>query len=374
MGLLLKNVDQIVGREMYLQDINLHLKPGSRYVVLGRTLAGKTTLLRIMAGLDRPSGGRVLVNGEDVTGRLVRKRRVAMVYQQFINYPSLTVFKNIASPLKLAGLKKDEITRRVRETAAVLHIEDLLDRLPAELSGGQQQRVAIARALVKDTDLLLMDEPLVNLDYKLREELRIELQEIFDKGKAIVVYTTTEPTEALMLGGHVIVMDEGRILQTGPTPDVYRHPVTTRVAEVFSDPPINFFEARVSAGTARVGERLAIPLRGHLQALGDGAYTFATRSNHLFLSRNNADDVEIRARVELTEINGSETFIHARYDDFRMVVQEKGVRHIPIGNDISIYANPAGFFAYDARGALVASPAPDVFRIQKQRGDGNGPY
>jgi glycerol transport system ATP-binding protein len=143
---------------MYLEGIDLELAPGSRNVLLGRTLAGKTSLLRIMAGLDRPTRGRVIIDGQDVTGANVRKRNVAMVYQQFINYPSLTVYKNIASPLKLAGLERKEIDRRVRETAEVLSLTPFLDRLPAELSGGQQQRTAIARALVKDTPLLLMDE------------------------------------------------------------------------------------------------------------------------------------------------------------------------------------------------------------------------
>ena len=274
MGLVLDSISKKVGKEVHIDQVNLEFETGSRNVLLGRTLAGKTSLLRLMAGLDRPTSGRVLIDGEDVTGRSVRKRNVAMVYQQFINYPSLTVYKNIASPLRMSRVKKAEIDRRVRETAAMLHIEDLLDRLPAELSGGQQQRVAIARALVKETDLLLMDEPLVNLDYKLREELRIELQEIFRKGKAIVVYTTTEPTEALMLGGNIVVIDEGRVLQTGDTPEVYRNPATTKVAEVFSDPPINFLRGTVFSGSAHLGKNLEIPLTGHLSPLNDGKYTF----------------------------------------------------------------------------------------------------
>jgi glycerol transport system ATP-binding protein len=172
MSLSLQGVDKYVGREMYLESIDLELASGSRNVLLGRTRAGKTTLLRIMAGLDRPTRGRVLIDDRDVTGLSVRKRNVAMVYQQFINYPSLSVYNNIASPLKLSGMDARQIDRRVHEAAEMLNIRDYLQRLPAELSGGQQQRTAIARALVKDAQLLLMDEPLVNLDYKLRGKYR----------------------------------------------------------------------------------------------------------------------------------------------------------------------------------------------------------
>ena len=356
MSLSLQNVDKIVGREIHLKDINLEFESGSRNVLLGRTLAGKTSLLRIMAGIDRPSRGKIFIDGKDVTGVWVRKRSIAMVYQQFINYPSLTVYKNIASPLKVSGVSRAEIDRRVKETAEMLHIEDLLDRLPVELSGGQQQRIAIARALVKDAQLLLLDEPLVNLDYKLREELRMELQDIFEQREAVVVYTTTEPTEALMLGGNVVVLDEGRILQTGRTPDVYHSPATTKVAEVFSDPPINFINGSVQDAAARLGENIEFPLIAHLQSLSDGQYRFGVRSNRLFLSRTNAEDIEIHTKVELSEINGSETFIHLDYDNFRLVVQEDGVYPHRMGTEISIYVNPSSFFVFDETGALVASP------------------
>jgi glycerol transport system ATP-binding protein len=356
MGLSLQNVDKIVGREIHLKNINLEFESGSRNVLLGRTLAGKTSLLRIMAGIDRPSRGKIKIDGQDVTGMWVRKRSVAMVYQQFINYPSLSVYNNIASPLNVSGVPKTEIDRRVRETAKMLHLEGLLDRLPAELSGGQQQRIAIARALVKDAQLLLLDEPLVNLDYKLREELRTELQEIFERRAAIVVYTTTEPTEALMLGGNVVVIDEGQILQTGLTPDVYHSPATTQVAEVFSDPPINFINGSVQSGTARLGGQIEFPLIEHLQSLSTGQYRFGVRSNHLFLSRTHAEDTEIRTKVELAEINGSETFIHGHYEDSRLVVQEDGVHPYRMGAEISIYVHPSSFFVFDQAGVLVASP------------------
>jgi len=356
MGLSLKNVDKIVGREVHLGDINLNFETGSLYMLLGRTLAGKTSLLRIMAGIDRPTSGRVLINGRDVTGVSVRKRSVAMVYQQFINYPSLTVYRNIASPLKIAGVGKSEIDRRVRSTAEMLHIEDLLDRMPAELSGGQQQRTAIARALVKNADLLLLDEPLVNLDYKLREDLRIDLQEIFSRRQAVVVYTTTEPAEALMLGGNVVVIDEGRVLQTGPTPEVYHRPETLKVADVFSDPPFNYITGTVTGETARLGGDIEIPLAGHLLGLSPGDYRFGVRSNHLFLVRRSEKDAEIHSRVELAEINGSETFVHFHYNDSRLVAQADGIHPFRMGDNISIYIDPAFLFIYDQTGTLVASP------------------
>jgi glycerol transport system ATP-binding protein len=357
MGLKLDNVQKVVGGEIHLKDINLEFAPGSRNVLLGRTLAGKTSLLRILAGLDRPSKGRVFMNGKDVTGVSVRKRSVAMVYQLFINYPSLTVYQNIASPLKTSGVHKTEIDRQVREIAEMLRIDDLLDRLPSELSGGQQQRTAIARAMVKKAKLLLMDEPLVNLDYKLREELRVELQVIFKQRKAIVVYTTTEPSEALMLGGNIVVMDEGCILQDGPTAEVYRKPATVKVAEVISDPPINFLSGRIQGGVAIIGQDIHVPLEHALKALRDGDYRFGIRSNHLFLSKNGDADAQIHARVELAEINGSETFIHFNHAGKRLVVQEDGIHPHRIGSTVTLYISAHCLFIYNLEGNLVASPS-----------------
>lgn len=365
MSLALRNVDKIVDGETHLQGIDLEFETGSRNVFLGRTLAGKTSLLRIMAGLDRPSRGQVLVDGVDVTGVSVRKRGIAMVYQQFINYPSLTVYNNIASPLRRSRLKKRDIDRRVRETAEILHLEDLLDRLPAELSGGQQQRTAIARALVKDAKLLLLDEPLVNLDYKLREELRVELQEIFRKRSAIVVYTTTEPSEALMLGGKIVVLDEGRILQTGATAAVYQRPETLRAAEVFSDPPINALDSKVANGRAAMGDNIPIPLTGHLAGLAEGAYRFAFRSNHLWLSSQGDGDISISGKVELAEINGSETYIYVHHGKSAFVVQQEGVHPFAMGTPISVFINPKHFFVYDTAGRLVAAPPADGIGEQR---------
>ncbi len=356
MDIVLDNVSKIVNGEKHINNITLKIDSSATNVILGHTLAGKTSLLRLMAGLDRPTSGHILLNGKDVTGLFVRKRNVAMVYQQFVNYPSMTIYNNIASPLKMSGMSRADIDQKVRKAAAMLHIDNLLDRLPAELSGGQQQRTAIARALVKDSELLLLDEPLVNLDYKLREELQVELQDIFKERKAIVVYTTTEPSEALMLGGNIVVMNEGRILQTGATPYVYHHPSTTRVAQIFSDPPINFLPGVVSDRVARLGQDIDIPMEGHLAAVPEGKYIFGVRPNHLFLHNNGEKNAEIHVKVTLAEINGAETFIHVDHEDTHLVVQEDGIHTRHIGSEIKIYVNPCCFFVYDEAGHLLASP------------------
>src|SRR5574343_261421 len=256
MELSLHGISHRVGAQPFLYPLDLRPTPGAVTVLLGATQAGKTTLMRLMAGLDVPSTGRVLVDGQDVTGVPVRERNVAMVYQQFINYPSMTVYDNIASPLKLGGRPKAEIDRRVRELADKLHIDIFLERLPAELSGGQQQRVALARALAKNAPLMLLDEPLVNLDYKLREELREELSALFAAGDSTVVYATTEPAEALLLGGWTAVMDRGELLQYGPTAEVFHRPASLRVARAFSDPPMNLLDG----GAARLGPAAAARL------------------------------------------------------------------------------------------------------------------
>src|SRR3954468_9395575 len=259
MTLVLEHVGQDVGAEVYLRDVSLTLERGSLNVLLGQTLAGKTSLMRVMAGLDAPSRGRILVDGRDVTGWPVQRRSVAMVYQQFINYPSLSVYENIASPLRVAGLPATEIKARVQDAARLLKLEPYLDRKPLNLSGGQQQRTAIARALVKRADLVLLDEPLANLDYKLREELREELPRVFAASGAIFVYATTEPTEALLLGGRTICMWEGEILQAGETPKVYHRPDTLRVAQVFSDLPLNIVGIEKSKGSVQYAGGVKAP-------------------------------------------------------------------------------------------------------------------
>lgn len=353
MQLALDGISKKVGAQTWLYDMSLALHSGAVTVLLGATQAGKTSLMRIMAGLDVPTAGRVMVDGADVTGMPVRERNVAMVYQQFINYPSMKVAANIASPLKLRGEKN--IDARVREIASRLHIDMFLDRYPAELSGGQQQRVALARALAKGAPLMLLDEPLVNLDYKLREELREELTQLFAAGKSTVVYATTEPGEALLLGGYTAVLDEGRLLQYGPTAEVFHAPNSLRVARAFSDPPMNLIPATPLAQGVRLQGvcDLAIPLPAGGAA---GALTVGVRASALRVHAR-PGDVSVSGVVELAEISGSDTFVHAHTPWGELVAQLTGVHYFELGTSITLHLDPAQAYVFGADERLVWAPA-----------------
>jgi glycerol transport system ATP-binding protein len=356
MPLVFDSVSKTVGGEVHIHPTDLELAPGSFNTLLGRTGAGKTTLLRLMAGLERPSTGRISMRGVDVTRRSVRRRSVAMVYQQFINYPDFTVFDNVASPLRVAGTERTETDRRVREVVEMLHLEDCLNRLPSELSGGQQQRTALARALVKDADLLLLDEPLVNLDYKLREELRGELRNIFTTRDSTFVYATAEPLDALALGGDTLIVDEGRILQRGPVVDVYHYPSSVRAAQVFSDPPMNTVSGVMNEAELQLGGGDPVPKPEHLRDLSNGSYLFGVRPDHLLTNRESVADIQIQAVVRLAEISGSATSIHLEHNGVSWVSHQDGVHTLDVGQSIHIYIEPHRIFAFDTAGMLAAAP------------------
>jgi glycerol transport system ATP-binding protein len=354
MELRLEAVGKQVGAQTHLYPLDMALKPHAVTVLLGATQAGKTSLMRLMAGLDAPTAGRVTVDGRDVTGVPVRERNVSMVYQQFINYPSMTVEDNIASPLKLrGGAPRDAIAQRVLALAKKLHIEPFLKRLPAELSGGQQQRVALARALVKGAPLMLLDEPLVNLDYKLREELREELSALFSTGDSTVVYATTEPTEALLLGGYTAVMDAGEVLQYGPTAEVFHKPKSIRVARAFSDPPMNLVEAKAASLGVQLssGLQLQVPLQGHF----DNGLTVGVRASALRVAQR-PGDVALPGKVDLAEISGSDTFVHVDTEAGELVAQLTGVHYFDLGAPITLYLDPAQAYLFDPKGNLLVAP------------------
>jgi glycerol transport system ATP-binding protein len=356
MSVELVNVSRSVDGVAAIRDVTLKLERGTLSVLLGPTLSGKTSIMRLLAGLDKPTSGRILVDGKDVTGADVRKRSVAMVYQQFINYPSLSVYENIASPLRVQRKPKSEIQKRVQEAARLLQLEPYLERTPSQLSGGQQQRTAIARALVKGADLVLLDEPLANLDYKLREELRTELPRIFEASGAIFVYATTEPSEALLLGGRTICMWEGEALQVGETPLVYRRPDSLRVAQVFSDPPLNIVGIEKKNGSVQYAGGIQAPAGGLYAGLDDGAYRVGFRAHQLEVANGIPGRHAFSATVTVTEITGSESFVHLNRDDSNWVAVLQGVHEYQPGHVLDAVLDPDNVFVFDAAGRLVASP------------------
>jgi glycerol transport system ATP-binding protein len=354
MSLELKSVTKRVAGDVHIYETSLTLAEGSFNTLLGPTLAGKTTLMQLMAGLDRPTTGEIWFRGKNLSGVPVQKRNVSMVYQQFINYPNFTVYENIASPLRVAGLYASEIERRVGRAAELLRLTPMLQRRPSELSGGQQQRTAIARALVKDSDLVLLDEPLANLDYKLREELRDELPRFFAGKNCIIVYATTEPIEALLFGGNTATLSAGRLTQFGPTVEIYRKPADLDSARVFSDPPINTAPVIKQGREVLIGEAIRLPVGMSAAGLADGAYTIGIRPHHIRPVARNAGTAIIEGTVLIAELSGSESAIHVDLGGRTWVSQSHGIHPFKVGSRARLYVDMdrALFFGADER--LVA--------------------
>lgn len=366
MTLELRQIEKTLGTDVHIHPTDLVLEAGGFNILLGTTLSGKTTLMQLMAGLDRPTGGSLHFNGKDVTGMRVQNRNVSMVYQQFINYPNFTVYENIASPLRVARMPDAEIKKRVGAMADLMRLSPMLDRKPAELSGGQQQRTALARALVKDSELVLLDEPLANLDFKLREELREELPKLFADRNCIVVYATTEPIEALLLGGSTATLHEGRVTQFGPTGDVYRNPKDVISAQVFSEPPMN------TAVVRKVGDRVDLggiaywPCPAVLSDKPDGDYQIGLRPHHVMPAANGpggsdgpdgTEDgrVKISGEVLVTELSGSESTVHFKVGPEVWVSLAHGIHSIGVGETAELYADLSQAFYFGTDGALIAA-------------------
>lgn len=354
MTLELKNVSKRVGAEVHIHETNIVLANKGFNILLGTTLSGKTTLMQLMAGIDKPTSGEIWFGGKNVTGLPVQRRNVSMVYQQFINYPSMTVFENIASPLRVAGVPRNDIESRVNAVADLLKLTPMLNRMPSELSGGQQQRTAMARALIKDADLILMDEPLANLDYKLREELRDELPKLFADRDCTVVYATTEPMEALLLGGHTALLHEGRIVQYGQTSHIYREPENLLAAQVFSDPPINIAEVTKSGSNIKIANGPSWDIGRSLAELADGNYTIGIRPHLIEPRQTPRTTVEITGKVLLTEISGSESVVHFELADRVWVSQAHGVHQFEVGENARLFADFNRAIFFDSTGSLVS--------------------
>lgn len=258
----IENVRKEFGKVVAVKDVNLIIPDREFIVLLGPSGCGKTTLLRCIAGLEQVDGGRIYFGGRDVTDLPVRQRRISMVFQSYAVFPHMTVFENIAFGLRMQHKPDAEVKRRTQAAAELLHIEELLERYPAQLSGGQRQRVAVARAIAYDADVLLMDEPLSNLDALLRLEMRAELKRLLEELKTTVVYVTHDQVEALSLGDRIAVMRSGEILQVDAPITVYDRPAAHFVGSFIGNPPMNFLPAQATDGGAAVtveGASLALP-------------------------------------------------------------------------------------------------------------------
>jgi|TARA_B100000959_G_scaffold174294_1_gene182459 glycerol transport system ATP-binding protein len=352
MSLELKNVKKKVGQDTHIDRTDLTFEKNTINILLGSTLAGKTTLMQIMAGLDKPTSGEVWFDNKNVTGVAVQKRNVSMVYQEFINYPNFTVFDNIASPLKITKIKSDEIKKKVGQVAELLKLSGMLDKKPNELSGGQQQRTALARALIKDSGLILLDEPLANLDFKLREELREELPKLFENRECIVVYATTEPSDALLIGGNTATLMEGKVVEYGKTIDVYNKPKNLISAGVFSDPPINISDVKKSGDTFSLLKD-SVKWNAKNVNLKDGKYKVGIRPHNITTYKEGNNSVEIKGKVLISELSGSESLIHFKNANLNWVSLSNGIHQMNVGQEAKLYMNVDEFMYFDQNNNLV---------------------
>ena len=354
MSLIASNLSIKHERNFHLNDVSFSMSKGEIYTIIGRTLAGKTTLLKTIAGLISPDSGGLTFDGHDFGGIPVWKREIAMVYQQFINYPHLTVYQNVAFPLKQRGIQKTEIHRRVIAALSQVGLEGFGDRKIQALSGGQQQRVALARSLVKEAKIVLLDEPLVNLDYKLREQLREEFRGIFDtkaSEDSILIYSSTDPVEAMQLGGQILVMDEGRIIQQASAKEIYENPISTKVSQITNDPAMNLFEGRIEDGCIVLSPEIKFDLPSHFNGLPQGDFTFGLRAAAISL-----DDNGFPFSVELSEISGSETFLHVRHEGLKIVGLLNLVQNFSVGEKVSVRFDTKHLYAFAPDGRLKSSP------------------
>lgn len=274
-GIRFQSIRKTYGKVVASDDISLEIKDSEFMVLLGPSGCGKTTLLRCLAGLEQVDRGRVFIGDRDVTDLPPRDRKIAMVFQSYAVFPHLTVFNNIAFGLQMQGIPRNEIKRRVQEGAELLQMEDYLARYPAQLSGGQRQRVAVARAIVMKAQVLLMDEPLSNLDALLRLQMRAELKRLHDEIKATTIYVTHDQVEALSLGDRIAVMKSGRIVQCDVPMNIYNYPASTFVGGFIGTPPMNFFKGTVtvngSGPSVTIGESQIFPAEVVKPALAEKA-------------------------------------------------------------------------------------------------------
>jgi multiple sugar transport system ATP-binding protein len=315
-----------------LDEITLDIADGELVALLGPSGCGKTTLLRIIAGLETQSAGRIAIGGRDVTNLPVRARRLAMVFQNYAVFPHMTVYENIAFGLRMQGVDGARVKRQVQRAAELLHIEGVLDRYPAKLSGGQRQRVAVARALAVEPPVLLMDEPLSNLDALLRLEMRTELKAVLRAAGTTTVYVTHDQTEAMGLADRIALMHNGRIEQIDVPMQLYRSPKTRFVGGFVGSPPMNFITVQVEAGRARLGA-LALPA-----PIAEGTLIAGIRAEDIEIS---SADRGFPLDVSVAEPLGAHTLITGLYEKQQVRVIASPDQIVAPGTRVGLTPNPS---------------------------------
>ncbi len=315
----IKGIRKTFGKVKAVWDVDLTVQDREFVVLLGPSGCGKTTLLRCIAGLEQVDGGRIFIGETDVTDLQVRRRRIAMVFQSYAVFPHMNVFDNIGFGLRMQHLPKPEIEERVQATAELLHIEELLERYPAQLSGGQRQRVAVARAIAVQAEVLLMDEPLSNLDALLRLEMRAELKHLLDELNTTVVYVTHDQVEALSMGDRIAVMKGGKFLQIDSPIKIYDHPTDRFIGSFIGNPPMNFLTARLmdKGAFVQVNEtKLPIgpEVADRLRATGKDTIWMGIRSENIDPMDVHAEGT-LPAHVLVVEPLGSHNLLTAKIGD-----------------------------------------------------------
>ncbi|PWJ93482.1 carbohydrate ABC transporter ATP-binding protein (CUT1 family) [Mesorhizobium loti] len=341
------------GSVTVLETLNLDVAEGEFIVLLGPSGCGKSTLLNCIAGLLDVSEGRIFIKGMNVTWEEPKDRGIGMVFQSYALYPQMTVEKNLSFGLRVAGTPRDEIAKRIARAAEILQIEPLLQRKPAALSGGQRQRVAIGRALVRDVDVFLFDEPLSNLDAKLRAELRVEIKLLHRKLQNTMIYVTHDQIEAMTLADRIAVMKGGVIQQLDAPQTIYNRPVNRFVAGFLGSPAMNFLDGQVEAGAAFKTGNVSIPLDRYAFDAGgnsSGPCVFGIRPEHIaFGEAANTMPFAIDAAVEIVEPMGSDTLVWTKLGGHNFSFRVEAEKTLRNGEPIRIGFDPARASLFDTQ-------------------------
>ena len=352
--IILDNIRKNFGAEEILKGIDLVIEDGEFTVLVGPSGCGKTTLLRLVAGLDEVSGGRISIGDTDVTDLEPRERDVAMVFQNYALYPHMSVYENMGFGLKARNIDAGEIKRRVEQTAAMLGIIDLLGRKPRELSGGQQQRVAIGRAVVRDPRVFLFDEPLSNLDARLRIEMRTELLKLHRALNSTAIYVTHDQEEAMTMGDRIVVMDDGEIQQVGTPREIFFHPNNLLVASFIGSPPMNQLPGRIADSRFEISDSGITLLAG---SLAPGAAVLGIRPEDIHLPGDIAAERlagEMMCRVEVIELLGARAIVTLAVDglELKAVFEERHIVDMVVGQDLLVVLDQDRLHFFGAESGL----------------------